>query len=433
MAKYPIISEKSGKAIAAELARQTALMAVMADTTAKAAMLEDWGQVASEISEGLGHYVLPVGTQVVTPWDDVRANVDTQHQMAWNVAHYGQGALADGESGNVVFLHMDKCLPFDTQFSPYQAFLCAVTPIPAGTYHVTMGFSWGSNVVSGKNYQFTLAQDLPIGGQLSGFERSPDVAPSSWQVKAWASAEATAPTETVAVTEGAGGTSLGTFTEAGVSVPANGIPVVTTVGALQFYGLNSLHRVSYGNNRWLHSPLRQFLNAEGTGWWHPATVFDRPPSYVGYEGFLSGLPADFVTAMQPIAQVTALNYATDGGTQAEPAYDTTYDKVFLPSGKQHHIQATASFGGAAGLEGEAWEYWERVLASTVPAVWWQTYPEYRQYDLASPAAARSCWMRLAYRGNGYVVTYVSASGVCSTSSADNGLRSAAACAIGLIG
>jgi len=208
---------------------------------------------------------------------------------------------------------------------------------------------------------------------------------------------------------------------------------VTTVGALQFYGLNSLHRVSYGNNRWLHSPLRQFLNAEGTGWWHPATVFDRPPSYVGYEGFLSGLPADLVAAMQPIAQVTALNYVTDGGTAAEPAYDTTYDKVFLPSGKQHHIQATADFGGAAGLEGEAWEYWERVLASTVPAVWWQTYPEYRQYDLASPAAARYCWMRSAYRGYGRHVACVDASGNCTSTNAYNGLRSAAACAIGLIG
>ena len=433
MAKYPFISEKSGKAIAAELARQTALMAVMADTTAKAAMLQDWGQVASEISEGLGHYVLPVGTQVVTPYVDSRPDVSTEYQAAWNVAHHSQGTLADGESGNVAILHMDKCLPFDTQFSPYQAFLCAVTPIPAGTYHVTMGFSWGSNVVSGKSYQFTLAQDLPIGGQLSGFERSPDVAPSNWQVKAWASAEATAPAETVAVTEGTGGTSLGTFTAAGVSVPANGTPAVTTVGALQFYGLNSLHRVSYGNNRWLHSPLRQFLNAEGTGWWHPATVFDRPPSYVGYEGFLSGLPADLVAAMQPIAQVTALNYVTDGGTDAEPAYDTTYDKVFLPSGKQHHIQATAYFGGAAGLEGEAWEYWERVLASTVPAVWGQTYPEYRQYDLASPAAARYCWMRSAHRGYGGSVTCVSTSGGCYDNSASNGLRSAAACAIGLIG
>jgi hypothetical protein len=326
---------------------------------------------------------------------------------------------------------MDRCLPFDTQFSPYQAFLSAITPVPAGTYNVSMGFNWGTNVKSGKTYQFTLTHDLPAGGQLAGFYGAPDQAPGNWRVYAFSGPSVTTPTETCVVTEGSAGTSLGTFTAVGVSVPASGTPAETTVGSLRFYGLNSLHRVAYGNNRWLHSPLRQYLNAQDTGWWSPATVFDRPPAYAAYDGFLTGFSDDFLAAMQPIAQVTALNYVTDGGTSAEPAYDTTYDRVFLPSGKQHHLQPTAAYGGSAGLEGDSWEYWMRVAGTQTPLPWstWgneATYhPEYIQYDLAAPTTARTCFMRSANRGNGNNVTYVNATGNCNNNNATNGYRAAA--------
>lgn len=420
-------TDETLRVIAAESVKQTALMAAAADTTPKAALLNDWEQVVSAIRQGAGPYLLPVASQVVTPWDDVRANVDTQHQMAWNVAHHGEGSLKSGGSGPVTFLHMDRCLPFDTEFSPRQAFLCAVTVIPAGTYNVTFAAKTGDRAAG--TYQFTLTQGLPIGGQLTGFDNY-----TGNTVKAWASATATTATEQCAVTEGSAGTSLGTFSTAGdVVVPASGTPeTVTTVGDIQFYGLNSIQRVAYGNNRWLHSPLRQFLNAYGPNWWVPKTVFDRPPSYASMDGFLTGLPGDFVAAMQPIAQVTALNYVTDGGTSPEPAYDTTYDKVFLPSGKQHHIQSNATYGGAAGLEGDAWDYWKQVRGSATPAVWGSTYPEYRQYDLAAQTTPRNCWLRSAGRYSGTSVTCVYSSGSCSNNGAINGFRGSAACAIGSI-
>lgn len=421
-------------ALAAESVKSNALLGVIADTTTAGALIHDWGEVAAAVREGVGPDLLPVGTQFTEKWTDVRSDVSTEHDAPWNVVHHGTGQLADGETIPVMNAQMHRTLPFATQFSPSQAFLCAVTSIPAGTYHVTMGFSWGK-VVSGKSYQFTLTQDLPVGGQLAGFNGAPDVAPENWKVSAYASATATTATETVAVTEGADGTSLGTFTAAGVSVPASGTPEVTTVGSLQFYGLNSLHRVAYGNNRWLHSPLRQFLNASGSGWYMPATVFDRPPAYVDYDGFLTGLPADMVAVLQPVAHVTALNYITDGGTAAQPATDTTYDRVFLPSWGEHWLAVSQSYGGAQGLEGEPWEYWERVAGTSTPlpasgsSV--STYhPEYVQYDLASPTAARASFMRLAYRTTGYGVAVVHASGYCGNCSATTGHCAAPACAIG---
>lgn len=423
-------------ALAAESVKTNALLGVIADTTTAGALIHDWGEVAAAVREGVGPDLLPVGTQFTEKWTDVRSGVSTEHDAPWNVVHHGTGQLAGGETIPVMIAQMHRTLPFATQFSPYQAFLCAVTPIPAGTYHVTMGFSWGTNVVSGKSYQFTLTQELPAGGQLAGFDCAPDVAPANWEVSAYASATATTATETVAVTEGTGGTSLGTFTAAGVSVPASGTPEVTTVGSLQFYGLNSLHLVAYGNNRWLHSPLRQFLNAIGSDWYVPATVFDRPPAYVGYDGFLTGLPADMVAALQPVAHVTALNYVTDGGTAASPATDTTYDRVFLPSWGEHWLAVSQSYGGAQGLEGEPWEYWERVAGTTVPLPASTSgnmstcHMEYVQYDLAQPTTARTSFMRSALRYTGTTVAVVTASGYCGSTNAYIGNFAAPACAIG---
>jgi hypothetical protein len=295
--------------------------------------------------------------------------------------------------------------------------------------------------VNNKTYQFTLTQALPAGGQLCGFYGAPDQAPSNWKVYAYASQTATTATETVSVTEGNSGTNLGTFTAAGVSVPASGTPAstnsVTVNGtAYTFYGLNSLHRVAYGNNRWLHSPLRQYLNAEGFDWWIPKTVFDRPPAYAARRGFMSGLSEQVLETVKPIARKTALNYVTDGGSSGSPEYDTTYDLFTLPSGKEHNLSPTASYGGAAGLEGEAWEYWMRVANSSSPLNWSTSgntatyHPEYVQYDLAAQTTARLAWMRSASRGYGSYVAVVGSSGNCYSGNAFSGYRAAAACAIG---
>ena len=390
---------------------------------------DEWSTLAASIAAGNGESVIPVGTQIVSPMTDQRAGNTTVYDAAWNVVHHGTAELESGTTKNVAYLQMDRCLPYDTQFSPYQAFLCAVTVIPAGTYNVTFAENWGTHQKAGKTYQFTLTNDLPIGGQLAGFYGCPDQSPSNWRVYAFSSSTAASATETCVVTEGSGGTSLGTLSFAGVSVPASGTPEVTTVGSLRFYGLNSIQRVAYGNNRWLHSPLRQFLNASGANWWVPKTVFDRPPSYVGYDGFLTGIDPDMVSAMLPTKTTTALNNITDGGTAANPLYDVTYDKVFLPSGTEHYLQNIESFDPKA-KEGVAWDYWKRVAGTTSPLAWWSYHPEYIQYDLASPTSPRSCWVRAANRGHGNNVAVVHASGYCRYHDAINGHRAAPACALG---
>ena len=395
-----------------------------------------WPQLAF-LADGAQDYgdVL-IGMQATDVFNDTHASPAVEYQMPWDVVDFGEGTLQDESTLPVMFLQSHWCLPFETQVSPYQAFLYAIDGLPAGTYHVKMGFNWGTHVVQDKYYQFTLTSALPAGGQLSGFEGAPDVAPANWKVKAWASRTATTPTETVSVTEGSGGTDLGTFTAAGAQVvPASGTPdtysTVTIDGTdYTYYGLNSLHRVAYGDNRWLHSAIRQWLNATGLDWWVSKTVFDRVPTYAGYPGFLSMLPAELVAVMKPIKQVTALNYVTDGGTSGSPEYDVTYDKVFLPSWEQHYLKVDSSYGGTAGLEGTAWPYWKRVAGVNSPWAAGTTHSEYIQRDMTASHTARHVWMRSCLRGSGGGVAFVLSSGTCGSYHAIGGLRVAPACAIG---
>lgn len=418
---------------------------IAAAAAAQSPVLGDWSQAAAYIHAGLGPVYFTTGSQAVEDWTTYASSSSAaaEYSMPFDVVEPdATGTLETGEELPVVLFQSHYCLPFDTPFSPYQAFLYAIDGLPAGTYNVTMGFSWGTNVVNGKTYQFTLANALPAGGQLSGFEGAPDKTVSNWRVKAWSSQAATTATEEVTLTEGSAGTSLGTFTVAGAQVvPASGTPATAasvTIGGTtySYYGLNSLHRVAYGNNRWLHSPIRQYLNSFGYNWWSPATVFDRPPAYASRIGFLSGFSDDFVAHLKPIARKTALNYVSDGGTSAVPEYDTTYDRFVLPSGLEHNLQGTASYGGTQGEEGPAWPYWQRVAGSTTPLAWstWgntSTYhPEYVQYDLAAHTTARLVWLRSAYRGGGGSVAYVDSAGYCSLTYAVGGYRVAPACAIG---
>ena len=420
--------------VAAETAKQTLLLEHIAGTTIGGAAVEDWGEVAEIVSEGMAPAIFPAATtRLNIPWEDKASSSSdavAYDDNPWNVVHYGTGALSDGETIPVMLLQMHYCLPFDAQFSPVQAFLYAIDGLPAGTYNVTVPSEMSGRAAG--TYQFTLTQALPAKGQLTGFFAGGSAA----AVKAWASQTATDATETCAVTSGNDGTSLGTWSAAGdQAVPASGTPATSktiTIDGTDYhvYGLNSVQRVIYGNNRWLHSPLRQWLNKSGFDWWVPATVFDRKPAYAARRGFLSGLPEEFLERVQPIARKTALNYITDGGTSAAPEYDTTYDLFALPSGIEHFLQDTATYGGAQGKEGEPWEYWKRASGASTARGWGGTYPALIQYDLASKATARTVWMRSANRGNGNNVAYVNSSGKATSSTAYYGYRAAPACAIG---
>lgn len=409
----PIMLDETGVAIAEELARQNMYLAMMAEGR-RGEIYNSMEQIANLVkASSLDDLrrLFPTGDQIIVPWKDMAStshNTDeTAYQVPIDIVHKSMVALRDGSEVPGLFMQWHYCTPFDMPFDAQEAFYVAENAVlPAGTYNVTMGFNWGTNVVNGKTYQFTLTNDLPVGGQLAGFYGAPDQAPANWRVYAFKDANTLAATETVTVTEGNAGTNLGTFTAAGSDT------------------LNSLHRVAYGYNRWSMSAYRQWLNsAEPAGkWWKPQHKWDRPPAQAATaHGFLTGYSDDFLRILKPVMVRTALNTVTDS---AVGAYEDTYDRVFLPALEQEFINPQAS-----GVEGEAWDYWKEVSPTGTPAVYYKDGAHPATYSIEAKTTARYVRLRSAYRGSGSHAWGVNPSGSVYNGNAYNGGRCSPACVI----
>ena len=397
--EYPIITDDTGKAIAGAL---QALAHGKVDE-----LKTNWDGMARMSRDGLAPYVLGIGDQITSKWTDQDASVE--YEVANDVAHFpALLELQDGETAPGTILQWHHTLPFGTQFDEKEAFWYCESALAAGTYNLTMGASWGSNVVKGKTYQFTLANDVPKGGVLAGMEYAPDRDPVTWQVKSYKTVSDADPIETVGMAEGAEGTSLG------------------TIGTKPDGNMNSIYRCAYGYNRWSQSALRQYLNGKGTNWWSPQNKWDRPPTYVAKHGFLDGIPAEELAVMRRVKVVTGVNYVEEG-TSGEPVLDTTYDYVFLPSLEEHYLATNEA--AMKGLEGEAWEYWARVAQSEAPLALWKTWPQLITYAINAKTSPQYVWARSAYRDGGSSAFSVYSSGYVYSRSAQHAYRCAPARAI----
>lgn len=306
------------------------------------------------------------------------------------------------------------------QFDASEAIWYCKTALSAGTYHFTIGTNWGSHCVAGKVYEFTLTQDLPVGGQIvigtnSGFYTwgAPDVAPANWRVYTFSSATSITPIETVTLTEGNGGTDLGSLSS-------------STVYANEGDALNNLQRAGYGYNRWSQSGIRQWLNSDADAgkWWTPQNVYDRPPQQLAtLRGFLAGLPSDFRAAIKKTKVVTALNTVTDGGIGTS---EVTWDYFFLPSLEQEYIAPQLS-----GVEGTYWPYWKERLGLSAPQAHGAAgaNPTHIRYAVENHSSAQYCRLRSAFRGGASHAWYVSSSGYAHYSNATYANRPAPACVI----
>lgn len=97
------------------------------------------------------------------------------------------------------------------------------------------------------------------------------------------------------------------------------------------------NRKSYGNNRYIFSNLRQWLNSDKAAneWYTASHSADAPPTkaaclnYNGYDtqpGFLNGFSTNMKAALISTVLTVAKNTVTDGG-----GFETCTDKVFLAS------------------------------------------------------------------------------------------------------
>jgi hypothetical protein len=288
-------------------------------------------------------------------------------------------------------------------FDASEALYYAAEELPAGTYNFTWNYAT-SSMVNG-TYQFTLTQAVPAGGQIVLGTNSNSTAITSCKIATYATAAATAAIESgIVVTEGTKGTSLGTISDTSTDSE----------------NLNCAQRIMWGSNNYAQSAARQWLNSDAAAGavWTPTNKFDRAPSWATSKaGFMSGLPADFLTAVQPAAIPCRTNSvfevnSLDGTEFAVNQVYTLNDMFFMLSSPEIY----GDWDSSAIKDGGLLEYYEGF-----------TNTERIKYDAAG--SARHCWLRSPYPWGAYTERTVDTSGALSGRSAYSALGVAPACII----
>ena len=345
--------------------------------------ISTWGGIQKAVRAGIAPDILPVGTQLL-----VHHNVygDRLYDV---VAHNYFKSVHNENAPTMTLLSHDNIAT--AQFDSPEAFYYADAELPAGTYNFTLATAYSSWAAG--TYQFTLTQALPKGGQLaiSGYA---DAAMTSRQVRAYASRTTTAVTESVAITSGNAGTSLGTFGEE----------------------LNHSHRVSYGSNNYKESAIRQFLNSPSAAGsvWTPQTKFDRPPSWMtSLAGFAGGFEDDFLSVIGEVVVPCAANntYESPDSTVVKNTKYTVTDKFYLAS--QREIFGTTS--DTVADDSVLFPYYEG--ATNADRI------KYRD------GSAATWWLRSAHSWVARLVRIVSSDGSLSSHNADGAYGFAPACTI----
>ena len=262
--------------------------------------VSSWANVQKLVRAGLHDKYFAVGDQLVCQ----KGNSD----LTWDIIGFDHDTPTDSQYTHSMTLQLHDCLPSTMQFDAPEALYYAENGLAAGTYNFTIQSGYDTAYGGGKTYQFTLTNAVEQGGQITfGWGYGTQAA----NAKITSYDEDLVQIEQVSVTEGNGGTSLG-----------------TTDGNSQ--NVNHIHKIRYGSNNYGKSAIRQFLNssaAAGSVWESQDNQFDRPPAWnSNTAGFMSDLDSDFLVVVGAVHKIACINNVTDGGGSA--AFD---DKFFLLS------------------------------------------------------------------------------------------------------
>lgn len=375
MAKHKILTDETGQEIV------NVLEVIAQSNIARKDM--DWPTVQAIVANGAGSKAFAIGTQLIEKWTDTADS--KEYDIPWQVNHFEDMTLEDGEVVPGMWLQSHYTLPFGFQLSHQRAFLSCPDGLSAGTYNFDFAKAWGNNVKPGINYQFTLTKPVERGGRLAGCYGAPDKNPTSWKVYSYGANGITL-NETVNVTVGSGGTNLGT------------IQFDTRSG-----NLNSVQEMAYGWNRWKTSALRQYLNSNKPKgqWWTPQDKWDIcPDQLASKDGFLRGMPEEMLNCLKKVKVVTYASTVNDEGAE-----DITYDYVTLPSLSQMFIKPQISG------EGDVHTYWRRRSGRTTPCEWYVSNPNIITYSVSDKTSPLYVRLRSASRNNTCNTWFVNTSGV----------------------
>ena len=389
MAELNVFTEATQKAILDELKLQNSLVKVIASGW----NINDYQTVQELVRGGGGKRYFPIGTQFAVPHSAYGGGT-----IIFDVVdHDGYKNPADPNAHTMTLLMHDVIYGrmVDSTEALY-AVNADVFPdgLPAGTYNFTLLAGYDESYGGGKTYQFTTTIVVPVGGVIM-FPWSYNSQASNTKVSTYASRESTTAIESVSVSEGSSGTSLGT---------ADG----TTAH------MNHSHRIRYGSNHYGESAIRQWLNSDGeaNAWWEPQTEFDRPCSYTNVAGFLKGIDPDFLSVVGEVDVVTARNNIFNVDGNKGGTY-TLRDKFFFAS------RVELGYGPENGIsEGSVFALYDGA-----------TNTDRIKYDIAADTTARYWWVRSPGPSNARSVRSVTPDGSLSNLGASDGYGAAAACVI----
>lgn len=413
----PLLLDSTGKEIVGGIERQNILLTRLISASAEETPIATLNEIREIVARGEAPLVFNIGDQINIKWNDGT----NDYILPFDITHFGDVELQDGEIVPGMYIQSHYALT-GIQFDQNEGFyVVPAAGMQAGTYCFTIGNSWGSNVVAGKIYSFTLTEDytegdiLQLGTATSETSGLPDQNPANWRVRTYkksgniVAGKVETPTEILTLTEETEetGTSLGTLSSS------------TKYGTS---GLNNMQRSAYGYNRWSQSAIRQWMNsaAAADAWWNPQNPYDRRPNELkNTRGMMAGFDEAFLNILGKVKVGTALNTLSDSDISAS---ENTYDTFFLASLEQEYCSPQL-----AGVEGEYWEYWKRRTGLASPSN--ATNTARIRYAYNAKSSAQSCRLRSADRGDAYDTWGVNASGFVYTYSATNARRAVPACVI----
>ena len=351
---------------------------------------DDWPSLKKLVDEGYAEEMYPVGSQIVDAWE---AAAGTSYDVPWDVVHYN-------DAGDM-FLKWHYGFPTTIAFdAPEAIYYAPAGGLAAGQYYITIGMNYGNGWKAGDHINFTLANDMAAGDQLvlstATDNKNDPTDGMAWNVYAAGSATSK---ENGVTSNSDTGTELGSTSATGTGY-TNG-------------NINAPQRVVYGYNRYSQSAIRQWLNsAEAAGsWWTAQNGWDRPPAQATtVRGFLAGCSEEFIRSIETADVVTAINTA-EGAVET---YETTHDKIFLPSLQEMYITPQL-----ANTEGEDWDYYKELAEEaglTGKFAQGSTYPILKTYYINNKTSACNARLRSAARGNAYLTWCIASSGVVYGSS-----------------
>lgn len=362
-----------------------------------------WEDIKNAVRLGLGAKLFPVGYEFTTE------DATTGAVITWVARDHDKHAATNGKLTHSMTLEAKYVYSNSTGtyltlvFDAYEALYYAAEEIPAGTYNFTWNYATGS-MVNG-TYQFTLTKAVPAGGQIVLGTNSSSTAITGCKIATYATVAATAAIENgIVVTEGSEGTSLGTI--AATSATSE--------------NLNCAQRIMWGSNNYAQSAARQWLNSDAAAGsvWTPTNKFDRAPSWATSKaGFMKGLPADFLEAVQPAAIPCRTNSVFE--VNSLDGTEFTVNKVYTLNDMFFMLSRPEIYGdwdSSAIKDGELLEYYEGF-----------TNIERIKYDAAG--SARHCWLRSPKPGDASTERRVLTSGALHYDLAVSGNGVAPACII----